>query len=121
MTIGVTARIFLAIFIFGLCLYFFIDKHNDLTKLRIEIPRLAKELNTLQEQNKQLQYEIDKFENPAHLIELSHKPEYGHLTHPLVKDIVIVEEGAVVPFRDKQAPLCQGRLHSPPKQLSEGS
>ena len=86
-------RIVVCIFIFGFCLYFYIDKQNELTSLKIKLPKITGEIETIKEENKHLQYEIDQFENPTHLMELARSPEYGHLKHPLIKDILKVNEG----------------------------
>lgn len=90
MRLGLLIRIFLCIIIFVWCLYSYVNRHNTLTKLQLEIPKQQKELGAIEEQNKRLQYEIDKFENPVHLMELAQRPEFGHLKHPLVKDIIVI-------------------------------
>ena len=38
-----------------------------------------------------LSFAIEKFENPLHLMELARKPEFSHLKHPLVTEVVTVE------------------------------
>ena len=59
--------------------------------MRRAIPPLAKEVRAIQEENHHLQYVIDRFENPVHLIELSRKPEYGHLKYPRTADVIILQ------------------------------
>lgn len=90
MHLGHLTRLFLCIFIFGSYLYKYIDKQNKLTELRLQIPQLTKEVREIYEENAKLQYEVEQFESPAHLMELSQKPEFSHLKHPLVKDIIIL-------------------------------
>lgn len=90
---GPLIRILLCI---GACagfLYLYVDKQNALTQRRLEIPVLAKEIKDLQEENIRLQYEIDLFESPEHLMELSRHSEYSHLKHPMLKEIVTMQQG----------------------------
>lgn len=79
------------IFALGLTLYSIIQKQNQLTELRLQIPLLAKEVKAIQDENTALQYQVYQFEAPMHLLELSRKPEFSHMKHPLNKDIVIIE------------------------------
>lgn len=88
MNTGFLFRIFLSILCLGVFLYLYINKQNGITELRLEIPQTAKELEALVQENTRLQFEIDRFENPLHLMELARRPEYRHLKHPLLKDIV---------------------------------
>ena len=85
-------RVFSCIIGAGLLLFAYIDRQNELTELRLQFPHLAKEVKGIQEENIRLQYEIDRFESPIHLMELSRKPEFGHLKHPYLPDVIILEE-----------------------------
>jgi len=93
---GILIRIVICIFSFGFFLYSYIDKQNKLTELRILIPGLVKEIKTIDEENTRLQYEIDQFENPGHLIELARHSEFSHLKHPFIKDVLTVNEGVAI-------------------------
>ncbi len=84
-------RLFSCITILGLTLLGLVSKHNMLTEARMKLPLLAKELQAVEEENVRLKFQIEKFENPLHLMELARKPEYSHLKHPLMTDILIVE------------------------------
>lgn len=77
---------------FGFCLYSYLNMQNEVTQLKIWLPEVEKEIRLIQEENLRLSYQIEQFENPAHLIELAHRPEYAHLKHPLVKEILVVPE-----------------------------
>lgn len=77
---------------FGFCLYSYLDMQNQVTHLKICLPEVEREIKLIQEENRRLAYQIDQFENPAHLIELAHYPEYAHLRHPLLKEILTVPE-----------------------------
>lgn len=86
-------RIFLCIFVACMLLYRYVDRQNQLTVLRLEIPPLVKEVKKSQEENSRLEYDIDRFESPIHLMELARQPEYGHLTHPYLHDVIILPPG----------------------------
>ena len=88
-------EIFVCIFIASLTLYLYIEKQNELTELRLEIPILAKEVKRIQEENIHLQYEINQFESPIHLMELARKPEFSHLKYPNLNEILILEESSL--------------------------
>lgn len=84
-------RILLCIVIFGILLYSYVESRNRLTGLRLRIPALEKELHEIREDNIRLQYEIERFESPIHLMELWRLPEYSHLRHPLLKEVIIID------------------------------
>lgn len=89
---GVLIRASICLCLFGVCLYSYLDLQNEVTHLKIELPKLEKQIQLIQEENRRLAYEIDLFENPTHLIELAHCPEYAHLKHPLLQEILTVPE-----------------------------
>jgi len=78
--------------LFGLCLYSYLEMQNKLTQLKIKLPEVDQEIRLVREENRRLFYEIDQFQSPSHLIELAHRPEYSHLKHPLLKEILTVPE-----------------------------
>ena len=82
------SQLFIGIAIVAFSLYAYIEKHNQLTALRIEVPILTKKLKSVEEENTRLQYEIEKFENPLNLMQLARKPQFGHLKHPYTNDII---------------------------------
>ncbi len=75
----------------GGVLYAYVRQQNDVTKVRIELPRLTREVRQLEEQNSRLRYEIERFENPKHLMELAKRPEFSHLKHPLIGEIFVLQ------------------------------
>ena len=77
-------------------LYSYIDKQNELTKWKMQVPEKRKQINALKEENKRMQYEINQFENPTHLLELSRSPQYSHLKHPFLEDVLTVQEGVAL-------------------------
>lgn len=106
-------RVFLPIFVCGFCLYSYIDKQNALTRLRIAIPDLAKEIKMVREENTRMKYEIDLFESPEHLLELAKSCEFSHLKHPLVKEILTVKEGLaleLLPTQEEEKAVLKPKL-----------
>ena len=89
-------RLSLCVALFGWCLFSYMDKQNEVTQLKIKLPELEKRISAVREETKRLRYEIDQFENPSHLIELAHRPEFGHLRHPLLKEILTVPEAVAI-------------------------
>lgn len=77
----------------GITLYAIVEEQNGLTELRLTIPALSKEVNAIHEENTRLEYNLDCFENPVHLLELARKPEFGHLKYPSITDVVILPKG----------------------------
>jgi hypothetical protein len=90
--LSVLIRLGICVSVFGVLLFFYLERQNELTHLKIQLPKLEKETAETTEENRRLRYEIDQFENPSHLIELAHRPEFGHLKYPLLKEILTVPE-----------------------------
>jgi hypothetical protein len=88
------SQIFLCIAAAGWGLYAYIDKLNDLTQLRLTIPVLMREVKSIHEENARLQYEIERFESPIHLMELTRLPEYSHLKYPHMGEVVLLPSQA---------------------------
>ena len=100
---SILARALLCVLVGAGCLYAYIDTHNEVTRRRLMIPVLAHEIKEIREHAIALRYEIDRFESPAHLMELASRSEYAHLKHPFLQDILAFQEarplegGAVTP------------------------
>ncbi len=78
--------------VFGFCLYSYLDAQNGLTKLKMQLPQKEREILAVREEMRRLSYQADQFENPSHLIELAHRPEFSHLRHPVLREILTVPE-----------------------------
>ncbi|AAD18564.1 hypothetical protein CpB0436 [Chlamydia pneumoniae TW-183] len=74
----------------GSLFYFYINKQNSLTKLRLEIPCLSVRLRQLEQQNISLRFLIDKIERPDHLMEIAALPEYQYLEYPSEESISLL-------------------------------
>ncbi len=86
------------LFVFFIMVFLYLEKQNTLTSLRLQIPEITKEVHLLHEEISRLEYEVDHFESPDHLMELAGRPEYDHLKHPLVKDILTVFEELIARY-----------------------
>lgn len=85
-------RIFICIIALWITILAYIEKQNDLTELRLAIPNLAKAVKNIEEENVRLEYEIEHFKSPVHLMELSRKPEFGHLKASFFKDEIFLSK-----------------------------
>lgn len=91
MNSGIFIRFLMCILVIGIFLYAYITKQNNITELRLQIPIAAKELEEVNQENTRLQFEIDQFENPQHLMEFASQPQFSHLKHPLLNEIITLE------------------------------
>lgn len=91
MSKGLLIRLLICVFILGGFLYTYIDRQNDLTELKMEIPKLAKSLKQLEEENAHLSLEIERLESPDRLIKLLRQKDYSHLRYPYVDEIFKVD------------------------------
>lgn len=82
------ARFFCVVLLATFALYSYIQKQNELTQLRMTVPQLQKRLKLAQDDITRLQLECEQFHHPLNLMALSHKPEFGHLKHPLASEII---------------------------------
>lgn len=83
----------LGIAILAGCFVSYIDKQNTLAYLQMRIPKIAQEIREVEEEIAELQYDIDQFQSPSNLLEIAQKPEFSHLKHPFMRDILSIEEG----------------------------
>ncbi len=89
---GFFLRILICIVIFGLAQFAYVVRHNALTEKRLLIPILEQKLQKLIEENERLTYEKESFENPIHMLELLQKPQFKHLKHPRLDEIIVIKE-----------------------------
>lgn len=85
---GLLIRLMLCVLTLGVFLYAYINRQNRITQLRLTIPQLGKELEKMASENSRLRFEVDRIENPQHLMELARRPEYRHLKHPVAKEVI---------------------------------
>jgi len=83
-------KIAICVVSFASVAYAYLEDQNELTKLRILIPKLEMQLIAVQEKNARLCLEIEQFESPANLMQLAKQCEYSHLYHPYEDDILVI-------------------------------
>ena len=88
----ILAKLTFCVAVFGGCLYSYLQLQNRATELKIALPEQEKIVAKIREENCRLQYQVDLFEQPGHLIELAHRPEFSHLKHPVLREILTVSE-----------------------------
>lgn len=100
------------IFVIGSAFALYLEKQNRLTRVRMKIPELAKDLRALREENRRLEFSIEQFESPENLIQLLRKNEYCNLKHPVIDQILtiqhqklFVEEREKTPVKAKPGPM----------------
>ena len=81
--------------------YLYMQRQNQLRSLQLELPKLSQELYAIREENIKLLYEIERFENPRHLMQLARSSEYSHLKAPFAQEILALQEGIALPYPEK--------------------
>lgn len=89
---GLIIRLLICVIFACFLLYREIDKRNELTEIQLLIPALTKEVNEIQEKNLELEYEIESFQSPLHLMELIRRPEFGHLKFTSLDEEIFLPE-----------------------------
>lgn len=97
-------------------LYAYLQQQNELTKLKIDIPKLAKEVRMLDETNTRLRYEIEQFENPENLLIIAKRPEFGHLRYPVLGEILVMNT-IKTPHEEVKEGKGEGQVLSSPQIL----
>lgn len=86
------------LFFLGLSMYAYIDKENEVTRLKLKIPEITKQTVLLSEENTRLRYQIDQFERPEHLMQLCRQSSFAHLKHPFIVDVSLFAAGQALPI-----------------------
>jgi hypothetical protein len=89
---GWIVQIAVCLVMLGGFLFSYLEKQNELTQIRIYVPKLVKEIRNIREESVQLSYQIQAFESPEHLMKLASDPQFSHLKYPLSKDILVLQE-----------------------------
>lgn len=84
-------KVLFCVFLAGIALFLFVQQQNALTRLRVQIPQLDKELKAVREENRRLQFQIAQFENPALLFQHLEKAEFHHLHFPTEEEITVIK------------------------------
>ncbi len=102
----------ISLFFLGFFIYSYLEKQNNCTKMKMIIPKITKEVSDLLEENGNLQYQIECFENPEHLLEIVAAPEYRHFKFPFTEEVLIVKKGLAlqpVSFEEKEIRPLKGK------------
>lgn len=87
-----SVKVFICLFFVAFAVYHYVDLNNRLTKYRLQVPLLEKEIAKIKRENVELQYEIELFESPIHLLEIAEKEDFRHLVYPYNDQIVQLPE-----------------------------
>lgn len=98
---GLMVRLTICLLALSYLLYCYIDEQNHLTELKREIPQVEREVKRVLEESVRLQFAIDQFENPRHLMELAKRAEYRHLRYPKKDEILYRNERGNDEAREK--------------------
>jgi hypothetical protein len=93
MITGIFLRLFGCLALFSFSVYSYLDKQNSCTELKMRLPKVTKEIEAIREINANLQYQIECFENPQHLLTIAARPEYAHLKFPFTEEVLTLKEG----------------------------
>ena len=100
---GFIVQISLCLVMLGACLFSYLEKQNELTELRIYVPKLVKEIRLIEEENVALKYQIQKFESPENLMALALDQQFSHLKYPLNKEVLVLQDASQLDcFLDKK-------------------
>jgi len=99
---GILTRLFICLSAASLCLFSYLEKQNELTQLRLYVPKLVKEIRSINEENTRLQYEVEQFESPDNMIRLVRDSRFAHLKHPLNKEVITLSEGLALDYPSTQ-------------------
>ena len=86
-------RFFVTVAFCSFAIYSYLREQNKCTELKMRLPKLAKEIEALEQENAQLEYQIVCFESPENLLQLAKNPTYAHLKFPYFQDVLNVKEG----------------------------
>lgn len=76
----------------SLTLYSYLEAQNTCTQLQMALSKKEKSAHLIEEEICRLAYEVEKFESPAHLIEIATRPQFRHLKHPLLQEVLSIPE-----------------------------
>lgn len=88
---AIFARLGICICLFGAFLMRHVQRQNDLTRVRLEIPQIAMQARALEERSLQLKEEVGKLQTPKVLLDQLDRGEFAHLMAPLPQQIWIIE------------------------------
>ncbi|WP_213318474.1 hypothetical protein [Chlamydiifrater volucris] len=77
----------------AILMYSYVNKQNEITKVRLAIPRTSADLRELEEENVSLSFIIERYESSENLMEIASLPEYEGLHYPTIDSLVFLDAG----------------------------
>lgn len=68
-----------------------IEEQNQVTAMRMQIPRLQQEITAIEEEIERLRFDLDTFENPSNLMMMAKHSEFSHLRFPYHEDVLVLQ------------------------------
>lgn len=72
---------------FAAFLYAYVVHHNRVLQLQMDIPKIAKEVREIEQDNIRLRFKIQQFEDPSNLMKTLAMKEYLHLEYAASSDV----------------------------------
>ncbi len=105
-------RFFLSVACAGFALYTYLTEQNKCTELKMKLPKIVKEIEAINQENAQLEFQIVCFESPEHLLKLASDPAYAHLKFPYFQDVARVKEGLALQWPSSDETIRTQKLKS---------
>ena len=93
-------------------LYSYLAAQNRCTQLKMRLPKIAKEIEALHQENAHLQYQISTFESPENLLRLATATEYSYLKFPFLQDVLTVKEGLALQWPESEEGIASRKPRS---------
>ncbi|HNA62557.1 MAG TPA: hypothetical protein PKW79_05740 [Rhabdochlamydiaceae bacterium] len=100
-------KFMICLFFFSFSVYSYLDKQNSCTALSMQLPKMMKEIESIQEKNANLRFQIECFENPQNLLEKASSPAYAHLKFPFTEEVLTVNEGLALQSGESDTPIVE--------------
>lgn len=85
-------RLAVCIALLAIFLICHVERQNEITRLRLQIPQIDALSCRMKESALQLQSKVIKSQSPGHLLALLDRPEFQHLHFPTAQSVWIIEE-----------------------------
>lgn len=71
--------------------YSYLTQQNDLTEMRMEIPELMRDMESLRQEIAVLEYQVEAFQNPRNLLQIAMQNQYRHLKLPRLQEVAFLD------------------------------
>ncbi len=76
----------------AIAIYCYLEQQHHYKCAKLLLPKYSREIAFLREEVASYRYQINSFKNPEKLLKMVARPEYAHLSFPLVRDIITLEK-----------------------------